>query len=190
MRVWERVFRRANVPLVYSQGFNPRPKLQIAAGLPLGYCSTFEVLDVWLVGDLSEPDATLSLLQDMSPPGLIVEAIQPVDLRGPALQSLTRLASYQVILSGGQVDRPALEKRLKALLAQTEVMRERRGKTYNLRPLIKEIEVVSVDPLTLQMALALSQHQGTGRPDEVLEALGLDPLSAHVMRTMIEFDVP
>lgn len=187
MRVWERVFRRAGTPLVYSQGFNPRPKLQIAAGLPLGYCSTCEVLDIWLVGDLPQPGATLSLLQAVSPPGLAVEAIHPVDLREPALQSLTRLAIYHVILGSGQVDRPVLEERVKAMLAETDIMRERRGKTYKLRPLIKEIEIESDDPLTLRMMLSLSQDKGTGRPDEVLEALGIDPLSAHVTRTAIEF---
>jgi radical SAM-linked protein len=188
MRVWERVFRRAGVPLVYSQGFNPQPKLQIAAGLPLGYCSTSEVLDVWLEHDLTEPDATLDLLQDMSPAGLIVDAISPVDLRSPALQALTRRANYQVTLAHDQADQPMLETRVDAMMAQTEIVHERRGKTHDLRPLIEAIEVIAGDPLTLRMILTLSPQLGTGRPDEVLEVLGFDPLAAHVTRTAIEFE--
>jgi radical SAM-linked protein len=190
MRVWERVLRRAAMPLVYSQGFNPRPKLQIAAGLPLGYSSTCEVLDVWLEVELPELQAVLSLLQHMSPPGLIVRSIKSVDLRSPALQTLTRLASYQVILADSHVDRALLEGRLKAMLSQAEVVRERRGKTYNLRPLIDEIELMPGEPVTLRMVLALSSEHGTGRPDEVLYALGLDPLSARVTRMAIQFVAP
>ncbi len=47
-RAWERALRRAGVGLVYSGGFNPRPKLQLAAALPLGHTAEAEWLDVWL----------------------------------------------------------------------------------------------------------------------------------------------
>ena len=47
-RIWERSLRRAGAPLVYSQGFNPRPKLHLAAALPLGHVGEAELLDVWL----------------------------------------------------------------------------------------------------------------------------------------------
>ncbi|MGF1504453.1 MAG: TIGR03936 family radical SAM-associated protein [Anaerolineae bacterium] len=46
-RIWERTLRRAGAPGVYSNGYNPRPKLQIAAALPLGYSSVCEIVDVW-----------------------------------------------------------------------------------------------------------------------------------------------
>jgi radical SAM-linked protein len=187
MRVWERVFRRARVPLVYSRGFNPRPKLQIAAGLPLGYSSTCEVLDIWLECDLPELAQALSRLQQMSPPGLSVQSLEPADVRGPALQTLTRWASYQVSLDD-RVNRTVLVERLQFFLSQKQDVRERRGKSYDLRPLVKAIDMAPGDPLTLRMVLALSQEQGTGRPDMVLEALGLDPLSAQVTRTAIEFE--
>jgi radical SAM-linked protein len=187
MRVWERAFRRACVPLVYSRGFNPRPKLQIAAGLPLGYSSTCEVLDIWLEHDLPQPAQALSRLQLLCPPGLSVQSLEPADIRGPALQTLTRLASYQVSLDD-TVNRTALVEHLQAFLSQKQIVRERRGKTYDLRPLVKAIDIVPEDPLTLRMVLALSQDQGTGRPDMILEALGLDPLSARVTRTAIEFE--
>ena len=49
-RAWERMLRRAGFPLVFSQGYNPRPRLQLATPLPLGITSRFEIIDFWLSG--------------------------------------------------------------------------------------------------------------------------------------------
>src|SRR5215813_4393454 len=45
-KLWERVLRRANLPILYSEGFNPRPRLALASALPLGISSECEILDV------------------------------------------------------------------------------------------------------------------------------------------------
>jgi radical SAM-linked protein len=47
-RTWERCFRRARLPLAYTQGFNPHPRLNLAAALPLGFTSQGEMIDAWL----------------------------------------------------------------------------------------------------------------------------------------------
>ena len=47
-RAWERLLRRAGAQLVFSQGYNPRPKLQLAAPLALGITSQAEIIDFWL----------------------------------------------------------------------------------------------------------------------------------------------
>ena len=52
---WERTFRRAGLPLAYSQGFNPHPRLNLASALPLGFTSECEVIDVWLEQEM-EPE--------------------------------------------------------------------------------------------------------------------------------------
>ena len=56
-RAWERAFRRAGLPVAHSQGFNPRPRLQIAAALPVGVTGRAEYLDVWLTEALVPEDA-------------------------------------------------------------------------------------------------------------------------------------
>lgn len=187
-RVWERTLRRAGAPLVYSQGFNPRPQIQIAAALPLGFESTCELLDIWLEGSNIPPPGDLAAaLRRAAPEGLEVESIWPVDLRGPALQNLTRSATYEVRLSQ-DVSAGELEARLADLLSREAIWRERRGKRYDLRPLILAATVRPGDSAVLQLEMALSQEAGTGRPDEVLDALGLDPLSARVVRTALNFE--
>ncbi len=185
-RTWERLLRRAGLPLVYSQGFNPRPKMQLAAALPLGYASTAEVLDIWLEGGAPEPEVMLPRLREVAPEGLSVEDVEVVDLRGPALQTLTRGATYEIVVEDA-IDRAALAERVEALLARSEIWRERRGKRYNLRPLIHAITVLPGDRPRLRVELGLSQQEGTGRPDEVLDVLGLDGLTAHITRTAITF---
>jgi radical SAM-linked protein len=47
-RAVERALNRAGLPVAYSQGFNRRPRLSLAAALPLGYTSEAEMADVWL----------------------------------------------------------------------------------------------------------------------------------------------
>src|SRR5512133_1957686 len=46
--VWERILRRAETPLAYSHGFNPRPRLHLASALPLGFLSRCEMTDFWI----------------------------------------------------------------------------------------------------------------------------------------------
>ncbi len=47
-KAWERSCRRAGLPLAYSQGYNPQPKLNLASALPLGFTSQAELIDIWL----------------------------------------------------------------------------------------------------------------------------------------------
>jgi hypothetical protein len=46
--IWERTIRRAGLPLMYTQGFHPGPKIQLASALPLGFIGRCEIVDIWL----------------------------------------------------------------------------------------------------------------------------------------------
>ena len=187
-RLWERVLRRARIPLIYSQGFNPRPKMQLAAALPLGFDSSSEIIDIWVDDEISDLHETVKLIQEMSPPGLITTSIEPVDLKLPALQAVTRAARYRVALDKKDVS--ALQVSVEQLLAKNEIVRERREKEYDLRPLVADITVFrdQEGSAWLEIETVLSQKLGTGRPDEVLEELGVDASSVRVTRTAILFD--
>jgi hypothetical protein len=60
-RLWERAMRRASLPIAYSQGFHPQPKISLAAALPLGFASRGEVLDVRLNEDIPRRRDSLTL---------------------------------------------------------------------------------------------------------------------------------
>jgi radical SAM-linked protein len=186
-KIWERTVRRAGLPLAYSQGFHPQPKMQLACALPLGFLGQQEVMDLWLeMPPGSVPVSLLDLLQRAAPPGLTILKIEEVDAGLPALQTQVDSADYEVILLD-PVDRPALGKRLAALLEAGHLERERRGKAYDLRPLIETLQLMPEAGSGAQrIAMRLSAREGaTGRPEEVLEALGVPGQVARIERTRL-----
>ena len=105
-KLWERAARRAELPLAYSQGFHPQPKMNIAAALPLGFSSRCEVLDM----------------------------------------------------------------RLK--------------KEYDLRPLIEELYLVPENMIYMKLT---AKEGATGRPEEVLDELGIAFEETRIERTCLNF---
>ncbi len=180
-KVWERLLRRARLPLAYSQGFHPQPRINQAAPLPLGILSQVEMVDVWLEEDTPVAQVTTAL-QKAAPPGMEIIQVVTVDPKAPALPTLVRSSEYLVILLD-PVDPAILQAKLAEFLASETAVRERRGKKYDLRPLVEDISLqIGEDGLSeLRMRLS-AREAATGRPDEVLLALGLDPLAARIER--------
>ena len=186
MRLWERALRRARVPLVYSHGFNPRPRIAIAAALPVGFTSRGEMMDIVLERRISPYNFARSLAPHLSP-GLQLLSVEAVYPKLPSLQSQVCSAEYRVTVSWGGSEEE-MEAKLLELLSADELLRERRGKSYDLRPLIEElwVEGKEADSWVLGMRLRAGD-QGTGRPDEVLDALGLGQEPHAVRRERLLF---
>jgi radical SAM-linked protein len=180
---WERTFRRADLPLAYSEGFSPRPVLNLAAPLPLGFTSTGEIGDFWLSETISR-DHIIKELSRALPPGILLSEIFEIeDIHGPKLPSLVQAASYQAELSAPPSDLP---RKIVGLLDLKELLRIRKEKEYDLRPLIKDLSLNESVSSDLQVQMTLSMLPGaTGRPDEVLAALEISPTQARICRTEI-----
>lgn len=180
---WERTFRRADLPLAYSEGFSPRPVLNLAAPLPLGYTSTGEIGDFWLSETISS-DRLFKHLSGAVPPGILIGKILEIeDIHGPKLPSLVQAASYQVELPGTH---PELLRKITGLLQSKTLPRIRKEKKYDLRPLIKELSLIESISSNQLVKMTLSILPGaTGRPDEVLAALDISPTEAKICRTEI-----
>jgi radical SAM-linked protein len=188
--VWERTARRAGLSLAYTHGFHPGPKIQIASALPLGFAGNAEIVDVWLETDPGDPAGTRSRLQAGAPPGLTILQIETVDEHGPALQTQVVSAEYLVTLlqppSG-----PDLQQRLDDLLGASSLPRTRRDKPYDLRPLIEELTLTRTsgaqgDGQAMQIFMRLSARDGaTGRPEELLDALGILLEDTRIERTRL-----
>jgi radical SAM-linked protein len=154
--------------------------------LPLGFTSECEVMDVWVEG---QPDlaGARAELDRAGPPGVAVRSIEAVEDRLPALQTQVRSAEY-VVTFDSVLPAEALEARIAALLAAGSLPRERRGKPYDLRPLVETLarETTAGSPHTLRMKLS-AREGATGRPEEVLAAMGLERITAAIHRTKLEF---
>lgn len=185
-RMWERAMRRAELPLSYSQGFHPQPKISLAAALPLGFSSRGEVLDVRFNEELSTEDIT-SRLQGSLPPDIKIIRVESVDERAPALQTQVLSAAYNIHLTE-PVDGSDLNRRVEQLMMSESILRERRGKSYDLRPLIEMLSVITEANGTVWMKMTLSAREGaTVRPEEVLSALEIEPETARVERIRLIF---
>lgn len=184
-KTWERTFRRAGLPLAYSQGFNPHPRLNLASALPLGFTSQNEILDAWLETNLPV-ESLVSDLQVAAPPGIQIHSIAQVDERLPALQTILVAADYQMALLE-PVEQ--LDQRIEDLRRSTSLPRVRRGKAYDLRPLIHEIEHIPAEAQATQRVFTRlsARESATGRPEEVLEALGIQPETARIHRLRLIF---
>lgn len=192
-RTWERAFRRAGLPLAYSQGFNPRPRFQMAAALPVGVSGQAELLDMWLV-DCLDPETVLDRLRLVLPLGLEVLDAAEVDLRLPSLQSQMQAADYRAVVRSREPV-AAMRTRVQALLEMSSIPRQRHHKgklqSYDLRPFIQKLTVEPGQEGTQILLMRLqASPQGAGRPDEILDALGLSLCTRLVQRTnlCLEFD--
>jgi len=187
-RTWERTLRRAGVPLAYSQGFNPRPKITFAAALPVGVTGRREVMDLILERSVM-PLHFARRLAPYLPSGLDVVSVEAVYHRLPSLQSQVRAAEYRVEVEW-EAGRQALEACVSGFLAARMIVRQRRGKTYDLRPLVESLSVEGDVPGGFALRMRLCQGQsGTARHDEVLDALGLAAAMRSACRERLFFRV-
>jgi radical SAM-linked protein len=189
-RTLERTLNRAGIPVAYSQGFNRRPRLALAAALPLGYSSEAELADIWLI-ERMEPEQVRAQLLARIAPGLFIHTITEVPLGAPSLQQSIAASAYEVTFLD-PVDKQLLRQHMDALLAADTLSRLRQSgkkgkeKEYDLRPLILALTIEEREGNDPLLAMHLRQTPTeTGRPDEVLLALGFDPLDTIVHRTRI-----
>ncbi|HEX7491690.1 MAG TPA: TIGR03936 family radical SAM-associated protein [Candidatus Limnocylindrales bacterium] len=184
---WERAFRRGEIPVATSEGFNPRPKLVFAAPLQLGVLAEHELADVYLSEKLTAPDLRERLMVGL-PRGYTVVDLYDVWVNAPAIAPQLAAADYRMTLLN--VEQSRLDGAVARLLAADELTRERRkeAKTirYDLRPLIFELRARAADPdavppgavpaevAGLWMRLRHSQSGGSGRAEEVVAALAED----------------
>lgn len=177
-RALERALRRADLPVAFSEGFNPHPKISFASALALGTTSEAEYVDVEFAVPV-QAEEVLKRLEGQLPPGMEVTASKVIAQGTPSLNKMINLARFRVI-APWQEDQPdvmAAEKAIACSLAAAEIIHVRRTakkgvRTMDVRPLLKEIILLSGSKK--DVALMLEIHQppnGSIKPAEVLQLL-------------------
>ncbi len=184
-KTWERTLRRAGLPLAYSQGFSPHPRINLASALPLGFTGEAEVIDVWLEEELPV-EIVMEALRKAAPPGIQVQYIQVVDPHAPSLQTDLQASEYTITLLEPLAD---LDARLQVVLQSPSLPRQRRDRSYDLRPLILDLQRLPDDPQGCPLLLVhrAAQASATGRPEEVAAELGAAPEAIRAHRTRLIF---
>jgi len=179
MRLWTRAFRRARLPLRWTEGFNPRPKMSFALALAVGVESEAEVLDLTLADPMT-PEAIRQALEPELPPGIEVRSAEVIsgpkkarpvavehELRMPAPSSMSGPMGRPEALS---IDADVAA----AILARHEIWVDRqspKGTTrIDLRPFLQDIRVTG-NRVTVRLAVLEGR---TARPDELAALLGAE----------------
>lgn len=164
---WERILRRAQLPLAFSQGFSPHPLLSLAAPLPVGQSSLAEYLELELA-ERMQPAALQAAITAVLPVGLELMGAVEVPEGIKSLMSLVRFADYQLIGRGVAdlgvnaqlfLDNPS------CLLA---VRRKGGVKEVDVRPLVHSLSVDGENRLLARLATGST---GNLRPEDLWRAL-------------------
>lgn len=190
MHTWERVIRRSQLPLAYSQGFNPHPKINFASACAVGTTSDGEYMDMELTQELPVEQVE-EMLQAVMPPAFRVSAIKVVSGKAPSLMSIIQRARYVLQL---ELVKEATQEQLDAALEnfwqQEEIViyrykkNSKDKKPVNIRPGVYELELTAEGKDALLHIQVQSGNEGNIRPEEVaygLMATGM-PMVQHVVR--------
>ncbi len=187
MRCLERTLRRAGLPMAYSQGFNPRPKVVFAQALALGIEGRREAVDLELAEPLA-PDEVLRRLADCSPAGFDFQEAEPL---GPGRPARPEAARYHLSQPIPPDRRDAAGAALASFVASERwpYLRNRPDRSFevDLRPYLLGAEI---DPEGLLRFRLKIDPGGSARPEEIVGALGLRDLldaGAYLVRDEIEF---
>ena len=186
-RMWERAFRRVQLPLAYTQGFSPRPKVSFGLALPTGAESVAEYLDVELLPDTQVDVVALpALLTPVLPAGIDVLAAAVVDDRADSLQHEVTSCTWQVeVVGAGEVD--DVDRLVSRALAADSlvVTRERKGRLSDddIRPGILSVTVAGPGEHCVVLECELAAAPRALRPSELLRAISPELEEAGVRRT-------
>ncbi len=191
MRLWQRALNRAGIPLAYSEGFNPHPRISLAAPLAVGVTSEAELMDIVLTRPAS-PHYFIDAVSKQLPPGITISQVYQVAPTMPSLQSQVRQAEYRVEVETGKAPKD-IEAALSSLLALEHLPwqhhRDTGPRHYDLRALIDDLWLTDCHQggCTIGMRLRCDSG-GSGRPEQVAAALGFEnrPRSLHRTRLILK----
>lgn len=180
LRTVQRIIRRAGLPLAYSEGFNPHPKISYGSALAVGVTSEGEYLDFELRQEIPLTEIVRKLTQVMPSALQILEARELVGQGSKeSLMALINLARYQVELSlKEELSQEKAQEMVDDLMKKEEISVQREGKkglrVLDIRPGIYGLKAeVKGNTVVVLMDLQTGSN-GNVRPEEVIETLGSD----------------
>ena len=218
-RVWERVLRKMQLPVAYSEGFNPRPRLSFGLALPTGFESAGEYLDIDISPEItiaattaeaadiaathaaadSEDQTTsrvldlelaLQQIDEQSPNGITVQALAQIDRKELSLQQAVTSCTWEFDLG---IDESALRRAVESALAADSLPleRERKGKTMtdDIRPQILDLLVVDAGQGPARSSALATSFQTVDGPLLIAE-LGTQPRALRPAEFLQAIELP
>ncbi len=173
LRLFDRVLRRAALPISFSGGFHPSPRMAIAMALPLGVTSSGEIIDFELTQTVDLEDFKQKISQQL-PANLPIYKISDVDLKAPSAAKLLEKAEYLLTVATTNSSIDQWQQWIEAIKATDTIWWEHTTKsgktqTINLRERLEDLAIVSTTPEVVLRYTGVCQNDGTQlRPEQVI----------------------
>ena len=191
LRLWQRVLHRAEIPPAYSEGFNPHPRISLAAPLPIRVTSQAELMDI-LCNKWGSPHFLTAAVSQQLPPGIEIAQVYQIALTMPPLQSQVRYAEYRVDVET-EKGLKEIESAISNLLSTEHLpwhhQRDTGRRSYDLRALIDDLCLIDWHNSNCTIGMRLRcDNRGSGRPEQVISALGFThyPHIIHRIKLILE----
>jgi len=197
-RAMERAFRITELPLAFSEGFSPHPKVSFGLALSTGHESDAEYLDLEFVREVDLDELPAQLTAAL-PEGMAVTGAERLVERAPALQEVVTAVEWRIEVvdgDGSPVSAVVLRARIEVALAAAELPTERwrkgRQVIEDVRPVIRHIDVAETErdtELITEVSMELSTQPRSAKPGEILAAIARvsgapdDYVEARTLRT-------
>ncbi len=167
-RAFERAIFRARVPMAYSSGFNPHPRISYAGAAPTGSASEAEYLEIGLA-EVQDPDAVRRALEESLPDGL--DVVEVVEAAGGSLADLLEASHWLLDLAVAPDEAgPAVEAFLAAEAVPVQRMTKKGLRDFDCRAAVVALVAQPRDGGT-RLDLVLRHGVPSVRPDDVLAGL-------------------
>ena len=176
VRLFDRVVRRAAIPISFTGGFHPGPRISIANALSLGATSSGEIVDFELT-KVMDLETFKQQLTAQLPADLPVYQVEEIPLNAPAATRLLEKAEYLLTFNSEGIDCQQWQNWLEAIKQATVMEREKTTKsgkkvTINLREQLYELELKTVDKQAVLCYVGSCRNDGTLlQPDHIVEML-------------------
>ena len=172
MRLFQRAFKRAGLPLTHTQGYNPRPSVSIALPLSVGVVSKCELLEYELVGEEKPSHKEIvSRLNEALTEGIRV--IHSYD-NCAKIKNLAYLDATVDLEYDNGIPENA-EAAIGELFARAEILVEKKGKNgpteQNIAPMIKKLEIAALDPQVLRLSVRVCCQNPSLNPMQLAAAV-------------------
>ncbi|WP_404789297.1 TIGR03960 family B12-binding radical SAM protein [Altericista sp. CCNU0014] len=172
IRLFDRVVRRAQIPITFTGGFHPGPRIALANALSLGATSSGEIADFELTRSL-DAETFRQLLSDHLPETIPIYSVVEVPLSDPSATQAVNRAEYLLTLSlEDSLSSADWQDWIDAVLARTEIQFEQKAKngktkTIDLRDRLYELALVQTTPAAAIRYVGHCQNDGMLRPEHL-----------------------
>ena len=177
MRLFKRAFKRAGLPLSYSQGFNPHPRMSFAQPLSLGYEAEHEYLEFHFDEETDCGSAAEALRRSV-PEGLEIISVIKLPDEGKTMASAVEAALYEIVFPVKENDSEAFREALEDYLAKDEIVtlkREKKSKQFkpvDIKPMIRSLTVSGAASGGIAVEALIDQGSASNlSPDLIVDSL-------------------